>query len=204
MGPLFVFTFGFFFYYTLYFMLINHMLKISRRLHAGWPSSRFSHYSIALGNPTASEKLFNVMSNGINKQGGNNWAEIFARLPMPSANINKAATPDKSLWFTQLTKTERRLRRAANLHLCISSIKHIWWSLMSNKLVRLQNLSLALNLTKGMVQGPEKAFMKVAERRSKKKCNSIVGKHTGWQTHTQTHVRKCKKRKKKALAQASD
>lgn len=35
------------------------------------------------------------MSNGINKQEGNNCADIFARLPVPSANINKAAAPDK-------------------------------------------------------------------------------------------------------------
>lgn len=78
-------------------MLIDHILKIIQRLHAGWPSSRFSHYSIALCNPTASEKLFNALSNGVNKEGGNNCADIFARLPVPSANINKAAAPDKSL-----------------------------------------------------------------------------------------------------------
>lgn len=58
-------------------MLINHMLKIILRLHAGWLSSRFSHYSIALCNPAASEKLFNVMSNGINRE------EIIALIFLP-------------------------------------------------------------------------------------------------------------------------
>lgn len=156
------------------------MLKITRRLHAGWPYSRFCHCSIALCNLTASEKLFNIMSNDINKEGGNNCADIFARLPVPSANINKAAAPDKSLWFTQQLSAV-----SGELQICLSVFHRpnifdgVWWA---------TNLNLALNLTNETGRGPEKAFMKVAERRGKKKI-----KFHRRQTHgvTTTHTQTC-------------